>query len=120
MTGPFPYLPQAPGNEPSPFPGPTLDARADAIWTRLRNRFFTQAGNYLQVAVTAAAASVVVTFVRTEPNVKYLVFAFPSWNTTAYSATGDRTVTAATIHFGTAAPGGGGTVDVVIVRDENA
>ena len=91
------------------------DARQDAIWLRLRRRFFTSAGNTVQQAVTAAATSVAVTWPRTEVDTSYGVLATPSWNTTVWCSA--RTTTGATINFSVAAPAGA-TVDLITFRSE--
>lgn len=64
--------------------------------------------------VAGAAGSKSVTFAAPYPDANYSVSAVPSWSTTVYvtaiSATGF------TVTFGTAAPGGGGTLYVLAVR----
>ena len=91
------------------------DARQDAIWLRLRRRFFTSAGNAVQQAVTLGATSVTVTWPRTEVDTNYGVLATPSWGTTVWVSA--RTTTTSTISFGTAAPAGA-TVDIITFRSE--
>lgn len=91
------------------------DARQDAIWLRIRRRFFTSAGNRVAVPVTAGAGSVSVTFPRTEPDTSYGVTATPNWSTTVWVPT--KTTTACTINFGTVAPANA-TVDLITFRTE--
>lgn len=91
------------------------DARQDAIWLRLRRRFFTSAGNAVQAAVTAATTSKTISFPRTEVDTSYGVNATPSWNTTVWVSS--RTTTGCTLTFGTAAPASA-TVDVITFRSE--
>lgn len=91
------------------------DARQDAIWLRIRRRFFTSAGNRVQQAVTAAATSVAITWPRTEVDTSYGVLATPTWGTTVWVST--RSTTGCTVNFGTAAPANA-TVDVITFRSE--
>lgn len=100
---------------PAPFLGPSVDARAQAVWDRLRRRFFTQAGNRVAVAVTLGAGSVSVTFPRTEQDASYGVVATPNWGTTCW-VTG-KTTTGCTVSFGTVAPASA-TVDLITFRSE--
>lgn len=99
----------------SPFTQVAGDARQDAIWQRLRLRFFTSAGNVAQKPVTAAATSVAITFPREEPDTDYGVSVTPNWNTTVWVS--NKTTTGCTINFGTAA-GAGATIDLITFRSE--
>lgn len=103
---------------PNAFPGSVNDAREAAIWQRLRQRKFTQGGNVFAASVAGAATSVVLTFDRVEADVNYLVTGNANWDTTVYTPTADKLVDQVTVRFGTAAPGGGGTVDVQIERSD--
>ncbi len=80
----------------------------------LRARFLTSAGNAVSRAVAGGATSVTVTFARAEPDTSYGVLATPNWDTTV--RTGAKAVGSVVIEFGTAAPGGGGLVDVLTFR----
>lgn len=77
-------------------------------------RFLTAAGNRLGVVVAPGATTVSVTWERVEPTTQYGVTALPNWNTTVYLTA--RSTTGITLTFGTAAPGGGGAVDIVTFR----
>lgn len=100
----------------TPFLGsPTTDARQDAVWLRIRRRFFTSAGNRVAVAVTAAATTVAITFPRTEVDTNYGVNATPNWGTTVWVT--NKTTTGCTVNFGTAAPANA-TVDLITFRSE--
>ena len=91
------------------------DARQDAIWQRLRLRFFTSAGNVVAQAVPLAATSVVVTFPREEPDANYGVTATPNWGTTVWVDT--KTTTGCTVNFGTAAVAAA-SIDLITFRSE--
>lgn len=93
-----------------------MDPRTLERIRRLVVRFLTAGGNQVAVAVTAAATSVSITFPRSEPDVSYGVVATPDWDTTTYVTS--KTTSGCTINFGTAAPGGGGAVDLVTFRTE--
>lgn len=93
----------------------SVDARQDAIWFRIRRRFFTSAGNFIAQAVANGATSVAVTFPRTEVDTAYGVAATPNWGTTVW-VTG-KTTTGCTINFGTAA-GASASVDIATFRGE--
>lgn len=91
------------------------DARQDAIWLRIRRRFFTSAGNTVAQAVTAAATSTSISFPRTEVDTSYGVNATPNWGTTVWVT--NKTTTGCTVNFGTAAPASA-SVDVITFRSE--
>lgn len=91
------------------------DTRQDAIWQRLRRRFFTSAGNVVRQSVSTSATSVTLTFPRTEADTSYGVNVTPSWNTTVWVSS--RSTTGCTINFGTAAPASA-TIDVITFRSE--
>lgn len=90
----------------------------DAL-TRLRVRYLTAAGTQVGVAVAAGAAGVAVTFARSEPDARYGVACTPSWGTTTAVAAADKTTSGVTVHFGTVAPVGGGTLDILTFRTED-
>jgi hypothetical protein len=96
-------------------PDATRDARQDAIWQRLRLRFFTSAGNVVEAVVPALASSLTVTFPREEPDARYGVSVTPSWDTTVW--VGTKTTTGCTINFGTA-PVADATLDLLTFRSE--
>lgn len=94
--------------------------REAAIWSRLRLRHFTAAGNGVGLAVTTGATSVAITFRRQEPNVNYGVTVTPSWNTTVFVAAADKAVTGFTARFGTAPSGSPGTISFTTYRSEDS
>ncbi len=100
--------------------GALSDPQEAAKWARLRLRWFTSAGNGVDEAVAGGAPSLAVTFARTEPNSDYGVIITPSWNTTVYVALSDKSTTGFTCHFGSAAPGGGGTICWATNRSEDS
>jgi len=61
------------------------------------------------VAVSAAASTLAVTFGTAHADASYAVFCTPNWGSTCYVT--NKSTTGFTLNFGTAAPGGGGTVD---------
>jgi hypothetical protein len=78
---------------------------------RLRWKVLTPGGSAVDKAVPAAATTLVVTFERQE-SASYGVLAVPSWGTTV--SVGSKATTGFTFTFGTAAPGGGGTIDYLV------
>lgn len=72
----------------------------------------------LSVAVPGLAASVTVSLQAPFPDANYCPIAIPvGWNTTVFiNAPGDITSSTVKFTFGTAAPGGGGTLKVLVVR----
>ncbi len=98
---------------------PLEEPQEAAKWMRLRLRFFTAAGNGVDTAVVGGASSTAITFKRTEPNTKYGALVIPSWNTTVYLASGDKLTTGFTVHYGSNAPGGGGTISWATFRSED-
>lgn len=80
----------------------------------LRRRFLTLGGVGVNYAVAGAAGSTTVNLNLTEPDAVYGVFVTPSWNTTTYITA--KTTTTFTVTYGTAAPGGGGTIDWIVFR----
>jgi hypothetical protein len=93
-----------------------MDRRAEQEQQRLRVRHLTSAGTAVQAAVTLAATTKAVTFLRTEPNALYGVVATPSWGTTVWVT--NRTTTGFTLHFGTGAPANA-LVDWLTFRSED-
>jgi hypothetical protein len=93
-----------------------VDARDLAQLRMLQARELTRAGNYVNLAVSAGATTKVVSFTKAEPNVSYGVRVTPGWGTTVW-VTG-KLVGQCTVNFGTAAPGGGSTIDVSVFRSE--
>ena len=70
------------------------------------------------VAVGAAAGFVTATLPAPFPDANYTPIGVPvGWNTTVYIAVaGDITSSTVKFTFGTAAPGGGGTLKVLVIR----
>ncbi len=99
---------------------PLTDPQEAAKWSRLRLRHFTAAGNGVDLPVGAGAMSLAVVFARVEPNTNYGVTVTPSWDSTAYVALADKSTTGFTVHFGNAAPGGGGTLSWTTARSEDS
>ncbi len=105
---------------------PTLPAQSltepqeAAKWARLRLRHFTAAGNGVDLAVAGGATSKAVAFERVEPDTNYGVTVTPSWSTTVYVALADKSKTGFTVHFGSASPGGGGTISYTSFRSEDS
>lgn len=95
--------------------GPSSDKKSDAIWNRIRRRFFTQAGNDVGVAVTLAATTKSITLPREEQDALYGVNVAPNWLTT-YKVTA-KTTTSFLVTFGTAAPASA-TFDYITFRTE--
>jgi hypothetical protein len=91
------------------------DARQDAIWLRIRRRFFTSSGNRVAVAVALGDSTVTLAFPRTEVDTQYGVVATPNWDTTVWVT--NKTTTGCTLNFGTVAPASA-TVDVITFRSE--
>jgi hypothetical protein len=60
--------------------------------------------------VDAGAVSTNVTFTPAQPDTNYHVVATPSWNTTIYVT--NKSTNGFTVNYGTAAPSGGGVVDI--------
>jgi len=89
-----------------------------AFWNRFRRRFFTSAGNRVALSVDAGATSVSWTFDRSEVDTQYGVVALASWNAGAHLPAADKSTTGLTLRFGTAAPIGGGVVDLATFRSE--
>lgn len=81
---------------------------------RLERRWLTLAGNRVDLAVTAAATTKVVTLAPAEFDIEYGVVAMPNWGTTVW-VTGKQ-LGQFTLNFGTAAPGAA-TVDVATFRE---
>lgn len=92
-----------------------LTERERAKLQILFQRFLTLGGTRVATAVTLAAANVVVTFPRNEPDTNYGAIAIPNWGTTIYINT--KTTTGMTINFGTVAPASA-TVDWITFRAE--
>jgi hypothetical protein len=78
---------------------------------RLQAKLLTPGGAVVAAAVPAAATTLAVTFARAE-SASYGVLAVPSWGTTV--SVGSKATTGFTFTFGTAAPGGGGTIDYLV------
>lgn len=110
----------APWVTPSTPAQPLEDPREAAKWRRLRLRFFTAAGNGVDLAVGAGATSLAVTFAREEPDTNYGVTLAPGWDTTAYVPQADKSTTGFTARFGTAAPGGGSVCSFTTFRSEDS
>lgn len=98
-----------------PYGGPSTDKKQDAIWNRLRLRFFTQAGNGIAIPITPAATTVTLTLQRAEQNTDYGVHVETNWLTT--SMVSAKSTTQFTVTFGTAAPGSA-TLDYITFRAE--
>lgn len=94
--------------------------REAALWTRLRLRHLTAAGNGVDLAIGAGATSLAVVFEREEPNTDYGVTVTPGWSTTAYVPAVDKSTTGFTARFGTAAPGGGSIASFTTFRSEDS
>lgn len=94
----------------------SLPTRAEQEQRVIRYRVLTRAGNGVAAAVTAGATTLAVTLPKTESGSDYGVVATPGWATTVW-VTGKST-TSFTLNFGSAAPGGGSTVDYFTFRSE--
>lgn len=105
---------------PTPPAQSLTEPQEAAKWSRLRLRWFTAAGNGVDEAVAGSASSHAVAFARIEPNANYGVHVTPSWSTTAYVAFTDKSTTGFTVHFGSNAPGGGGTISWTTFRSEDS
>lgn len=104
---------------PAP-PAQSLESPQEAAkWSRLRLRFFTSAGNGVDLVVGAGATSLAIVFARAEPNTDYGVALTPGWSTTAYVPLADKSKTGFTARFGTAAPGGGSVCSFATFRSED-
>ncbi len=104
---------------PTP-PAQPLEAPQEAAkWSRLRLRWFTAAGNGVDLVVGAGVTSLAVTFARVEPNANYGVVLTPGWSTTAYVPLADKSKTGFTARFGSASPGGGSVCSYGIFRSED-
>lgn len=119
-SNPRPGADVQPWVAPSPANASLQDPREAAIWSRLRLRHFTPSGCGVDVAVSAAATSLVVVFERAEPDTSYGLSVLPSWSTTAYVVAADKATTGFTVTFGTGAPGGGGVIQWTSFRSEDA
>ncbi len=97
---------------------PLTDPAEAAKWARLRLRFFTAAGNGVNLAVGAGAGTLAITFKRAEPNATYGVTITPAWGTTVWVT--NRATTGFTANFGTVAPGGGSTMSFTTYRSEDS
>lgn len=80
----------------------------------LRSEVFNRRLFVSNQSVAAGATSLVVTFGTAEPDTNYAVFATPSWG--AYVWVTGKSATQFTLNFSTAAPTGGGSVDVIAIR----
>lgn len=80
----------------------------------LRNEVFNGRLFISNQAVAEGATSLIVTFGTAEPDTNYAVFSTPSWNASVW-VTGKLT-TQFTLNFSAAAPTGGGSVDVIVIR----
>lgn len=95
--------------------GPSGDKKADAVWNRIRRRFFTQAGNGVAVPVTLAATTITITLPRVESNATYGVNVTPNWLTTSKVTL--KTTTNFVVTFGTGAPASA-LIDYITFRSE--
>ncbi len=98
---------------------PLEDPQEAAKWMRFRLRHFTPSGCGVDATVAGNASNTAITFKRAESNTKYGVHVIPSWNTTVYLASGDKLTTGFTVHYGSNAPGGGGTISWATFRSED-
>ncbi len=104
---------------PTPPAQPLSDPQEAAKWSRLRLRWFTAAGNGVDLVVGAGATSLAIVFERVEPNTDYGIILTPGWNTTGYVPVVDKHTTGFTARFGSAAPGGGSVCSYGIFRSED-
>lgn len=98
-----------------PYGGPSTNKKADAVWNRIRRRFFTQAGNGVAIPVTATNTTITITLPRVEQDNKYGVNVTVNWLTT--SKVTAKTTTNFVVTFGTAAPASA-TLDFITFRAE--
>ncbi len=103
----------APATLGSGGPFAAREARQLAV---LRRRVLTAAGTAVNVAVTASATTLAVTFAQPEVDTSYGVTVTPNWNTTVWVTA--KSVSGMTLNFGTAAPANA-TVDWHSFRSES-
>lgn len=109
-------VPVNPAVQPAPYLGPTHDAKDQAIWTRLRLRFFTMSGNQVNLPVTATDTTKAVVFPREEVDTEYGLSVTTNWDTTWWWT--GKSTTGVTLNFSTPAPADA-FVDVAAFRSED-
>lgn len=92
-----------------------MDFRSERQAAVLFRRYLTRGGTDVNVAVTLAATSHIVTFDKAEPDALFGVVVTPNWLTT-FRVTSKAT-TGFTVDFGTAAPASA-TMDYLVFRKE--
>src|SRR5262245_27042817 len=80
----------------------------------MQGNFLQNSFQAYQLAVAGGAGSKAVTLDSPFPDTAYTPLAIPDWSTTVYVSA--ISTTGFTISFGTAAPGGGGTLRILVAR----